>query len=201
MDRSITSIVAHSIEVKRSFFAEQSNDVERAAQIIVEAFKAGSKLLILGNGGSAADAQHIAGELVNRFLDADRRGLPAIALTTDGGVLTCISNDTGFENVFARQIEALGAPGDICLAISTSGNSANVVAAVKQARSQGMQVVGLLGRDGGQVAPHCDFALIVPSQDTQRIQETHNLIGHILCELIETAVFPDVTHEPTAAGK
>jgi D-sedoheptulose 7-phosphate isomerase len=200
VDRLITSIVADSIQVKRRFFAEHANDVERAAQIIVEAFKAGSKLLILGNGGSAADAQHIAGELVNRFLDGNRRGLPAIALTTDGGVLTCIANDTGFENIFARQIEALGARGDICLAISTSGNSPNVVAAVKQARSQGMQTVGLLGRDGGQVAPLCDLALIVPSKDTQRIQETHNLIGHILCELIETAVFPDLTHEQTAGG-
>ena len=111
--------------------------------------------------------------------------------TTDGGVLTCIANDTGFENVFARQIEAIGTKGDVCLAISTSGQSANIVVACEQARSQEIKVIGLLGRDGGRVAPRCDLALVVPSEDTQRIQETHNLIGHILCELIESEIFPE----------
>jgi D-sedoheptulose 7-phosphate isomerase len=125
---------------------------------------------------------------VNRFLQ-ERRGLPAIALTTDGGVLTCIANDSGFEQVFARQIEAIGNEGDVCLAISTSGQSPNIVRACEQARSQKISVIGLLGRDGGKVAPLCDVALIVSSDDTQRIQETHNLVGHILCELIESAVF------------
>jgi D-sedoheptulose 7-phosphate isomerase len=156
--------------------------------MIAGAFYAGGKLLIFGNGGSAADAQHIAGELVNRFL-LKRRALPAIALTTDGGVLTCIANDAGFENVFARQIEALGAKGDVCVAISTSGTSPNVLAACQQARTQGMKVIGLLGRDGGSVKSLCDLALVVESEDTQRIQETHNLIGHILCELIESELF------------
>src|SRR5205823_4483517 len=150
---------------------------------VVHAFNANGKLLVFGNGGSAADAQHIAGELVNRFLQ-QRIALPAIALNTDGGVLTCIANDTGFENVFARQIEALGTKGDVCLAISTSGTSPNVVAACERARSQQMKVIGLLGRDGGTVKSLCDLALIVESNDTQRIQETHNLIGHVLCELI-----------------
>src|SRR3954447_9528786 len=117
----ISRIVADSIEVKRRYFAEHAAEVERAATMIADAFKAGSKLLLLGNGGSAGDAQHIAGEFINRFLPQDRRALPAIALSTDGGVLTCIANDTGFENVFARQVEALGAPGDVCLAITTSG--------------------------------------------------------------------------------
>ena len=187
MTERITSIVADSLDVKRRFFDSHSKDVENAAAMITTALKAGGKLLVFGNGGSAADAQHIAGELVNRFL-RKRRGLPAIALTTDGGVLTCIANDTGFENVFARQIEAIGNQGDVCLAISTSGASANVIAACEQARTQGIKVIGLLGRDGGRVAPQCDLALIVPSEDTQRIQETHNLIGHILCELIEKAV-------------
>ena len=157
--------------------------------MISDVLKSGGKLLIFGNGGSAADAQHIAGELVNRFLQK-RRGLPAIALSTDGGVLTCIANDTGFENVFARQIEAVGNKGDVCLAISTSGQSANIIIACEQARWQRIKVIGLLGRDGGRVAPLCDLALIVPSDDTQRIQETHNLVGHILCELIETEMFP-----------
>ena len=188
MTDRISAIVADSLEVKRRFFSEHGKDVQYAAQLIAEAFKANGKLLVFGNGGSAADAQHIAGELVNRFLQ-QRRALPAIALTTDGGVLTCIGNDSGFENVFARQIEALGTKGDVCLAISTSGTSPNVIAACVEAREQGVTVIGLLGRDGGGVAPLCDLALIVPSDDTQRIQETHNLIGHIICELIESKLF------------
>ena len=115
--------------------------------------------------------------------------MPAIALSTDGGVLTCIANDTGFENIFARQVEALGTSVDVCLAISTSGTSENIVRAVEQARSQGLKIIGLLGRDGGRVGQLCDLALIVPSPDTQRIQETHNLIGHVICELVEIALF------------
>ena len=189
MTDRISAIVADSLEVKRRFFAAHAADVERAAQIIASAFKANGKLLVFGNGGSAADAQHIAGELVNRFLQ-QRKALPAIALTTDGGVLTCIANDTGFENVFARQIEALGSRGDVCLAISTSGKSPNVTLACEQAHKQGIAVIGLLGRDGGSVAALCDLALIVPSDDTQRIQETHNLIYHIICELVESVLFP-----------
>ena len=189
MTDRISAIVADSLDVKRRFFDAHADDVRRAAGMIAAAFKANGKFLVFGNGGSAADAQHIAGELVNRFLQK-RRGLPAIALTTDGGVLTCVANDTGFENIFARQIEALGTRGDVCLAISTSGTSANVIIACRQAREQGIKVIGLLGRDGGSVASLCDLALIVPSQDTQRIQETHNLLGHIICELIEAELFP-----------
>ena len=188
MTDQISAIVADSLEVKRRFFDAHAGDVERAAQMIAAAFKAKGKLLVFGNGGSAADAQHIAGELVNRFLQ-ERKALPAIALATDGGVLTCIANDTGFDNVFARQIEALGTKGDVCLAISTSGRSPNITAACEQARKQEVTVVGLLGRDGGPAAALCDLALIVPSDDTQRIQETHNLIGHIICELIESELF------------
>jgi D-sedoheptulose 7-phosphate isomerase len=185
----ISSIVAQSLDVKRRFFSEHSKEVARAADLISETFNAGGKLLLFGNGGSSADAQHIAGEFVNRFCVDERRALPAIALSTDGGVLTCIANDTGFERVFARQVEAFGARGDACLAISTSGNSPNVLMAVEQARSQGLKTIGLLGRDGGTVAPLCDLALIVGSDDTQRIQETHNLIGHIICELVERRLF------------
>ena len=190
MNDRIAAIVADSLEVKRRYFAEHAAEVESAAEMIAVAFDAGGKLLLFGNGGSAADAQHIAGEFVNRFLPQDRRALPAIALSTDGGVLTCIANDTGFENVFARQVLALGKQGDVCLAISTSGNSPNVVAGIEAARSLGMKVIGLLGRDGGRCAALCDLALVVPSDDTQRIQETHNLIGHILCELVERTLFP-----------
>jgi D-sedoheptulose 7-phosphate isomerase len=147
-------------------------------------------LLLFGNGGSAADAQHIAGEFINRFLPQDRRALPALALSTDGGVLTCIANDTGFENIFARQVEALGVRGDVCLAITTSGNSPNVIAAIEQAHAKELKVIGLLGRDGGRCAELCDLALVVSSNDTQRIQETHNLIGHVVCELVEMILFP-----------
>src|SRR5258708_20773254 len=182
MTDRISAIVADSLDVKRRFFDAHAGDVQRAAGLIAAALKVNGKFLVFGNGGSAADAQHIAGELVNRFLQK-RRGLPAIALTTDGGVLTCVANDTGFENVFARQIEALGIKGDVCLAISTSGTSPNVVAACEQARQQGMRVIGLLGRDGGTVKSLCDITLIVESNDTPRIQETHNLIGHIIFEL------------------
>jgi D-sedoheptulose 7-phosphate isomerase len=185
----IESIVADSLDVKRSYFAGHAEEVARAASLIAETFASGGKLLIFGNGGSAADAQHIAGEFVNRFLLEKRKALPAIALSTDGGILTCIANDTGFERVFARQVEAFGVRGDVCLAISTSGTSPNVVRAVEQARSQGLKTIGLLGRDGGRVARLCDLALTVPCQDTQRIQETHNLIGHIICELVEIALF------------
>ncbi len=190
MTDHISAIVADSLEVKRRYFAEHAADVERAAIMMADCFRAGGKLLLVGNGGSAADAQHIAGEFINRFLPQDRRALPAIALSTDGGVLTCIANDTGFENVFARQVEALGARGDICLAITTSGNSPNIIAAIEQARAKEMKVIGLLGRDGGRCAPLCDLALVVGSDDTQRIQETHNLIGHVVCELVELILFP-----------
>ncbi len=189
MSDRISAIVAESLEVKRRFFEAHAADIERAAELIARAVNEGGKVLVFGNGGSAADAQHITGELVNRFLQ-DRRALPAIALTTDGGVLTCIANDTGFENVFARQVEALGAKGDICLAISTSGTSPNIVFACERARTQDIKVIGLLGRDGGTVAALCNLALIVPSNDTQRVQETHNLVGHILCELVEEKLFP-----------
>lgn len=190
MSDHISAIVAASLEVKRRYFAEHAAEVERAATMIAEAFDANGKLLIFGNGGSSCDAQHIAGEFINRFLHQDRRALPALALSTDGGVLTCIANDTGFENIFARQIEAFGARGDLCLAITTSGNSSNIIAAIEQARVRGLKVIGLLGRDGGRVRALCDLALVVSSDDTQRIQETHNLIGHILCELVELKLFP-----------
>lgn len=191
MQDTITSIVAASLEVKRHYFAEHAAEVAAAARLIADAFASGRKLLLCGNGGSAADAQHVAGEFVNQFLRKGRRALPAMALTTDGGVLTCVANDTGFERVFARQVEALGAEGDVLLAITTSGHSPNVLAAAHAARERGMRVVGLLGRDGGPVRPLCDAAMIVPSADTQRIQETHNLIGHILCHLVEQELFGD----------
>jgi len=191
MINHISAIVAQSLEVKRRYFAGHAEDLVRAAEIIAESFRAGGKVLLCGNGGSSTDAQHIAGELVNQFSRVKRRALPALALSTDGGVLTSIANDTGFENVFARQVEAFGARNDVLVAITTSGTSANIVAAVERARAQGLKVIGLLGRDGGAVAPLCDLALVVESADTQRIQETHNLISHILCELVERMLFKE----------
>lgn len=191
MINRIKSIVDDSLGVKQRYFEEHADEVLRAGLMIADCFRAGGKLLIFGNGGSAADAQHIAGEFVNRFSVEDRRALPAIALSTDGGVLTCIANDTGFEKVFARQVEAFGARGDVCLAISTSGNSPNVLAAIEEARAREMKIIGMLGRDGGACAALCDLALVVKSNDTQRIQETHNLIGHIICEMVEMALFGD----------
>jgi D-sedoheptulose 7-phosphate isomerase len=197
MNDHISTIVAASLEVKRRYFAEHAQEVQRAATVIADCFREGGKLLLCGNGGSAADAQHIAGEFINRFLPQNRRALPAIALSTDGGVLTCIANDTGFENIFARQVEALGARGDVCLVITTSGNSQNIINAIEQARAKEMKVIGLLGRDGGSCAALCDLALVVESEDTQRIQETHNLIGHIICEVVELLLFP---HGETEKG-
>lgn len=190
MHERISAIVAESIEVKRRYFAEHAEDVVRAASMIAATFGAGGKLLLCGNGGSSTDAQHVAGEFVNQFGRIKRRALPALALSTDGGVLTSVANDTGFEQVFARQVEAFGERGDVLIAITTSGTSVNVVRACEAARSKELKVIGLLGRDGGEVAPLCDLALVVRSQDTQRIQETHNLIGHILCELVEHTLFP-----------
>ena len=187
----IAAAVSESVEVKRRFFDAHALEVARAAQAIAAAFARGGKLLVCGNGGSAADAQHVAGEFVNQFLVKNRRALPALALTTDGGVLTCVANDTGFERVFARQVEAFGARGDVLLAITTSGNSGNVEAAARAARERGVTVVGLLGRDGGRVRHLCDLALVVESADTQRIQETHNLVGHVLCDLVERILFSD----------
>ena len=186
----IASTVAHSVEVKQRYFAEHAEQVAAAALIIADSFRTGGKLLLCGNGGSAADAQHIAGEFVNRLLHQDRRALPALALSTDGGVLTSIANDTGFERVFSRQVEAFGERGDVLIAITTSGTSLNIVRACEAAREKELKVIGLLGRDGGAVAPLCDLALVVASDDTQRIQETHNLVGHILCELVEHTLFP-----------
>ncbi|MEW6765585.1 MAG: D-sedoheptulose 7-phosphate isomerase [Pseudomonadota bacterium] len=160
--------------------------VEAIGKILVEALRRGGRIFICGNGGSAADAQHIAAELVGRFAHP-RRGLPAIALTTDTSALTSIGNDFGFDHVFARQVEALAREGDILIGISTSGNSRNVIEAVTVARGHGVVTIGLLGGAGGELKDKVDHALIVPSPDTPRIQECHILIGHIWCAMIDEA--------------
>jgi D-sedoheptulose 7-phosphate isomerase len=159
-------------------------DVEAAARQWAECLAQGGKLLFCGNGGSAADSQHLAAELTGRLVE-DRRPLAALALTTDSSALTCIANDYDFDAVFARQVEALGRPGDCLVAISTSGMSGNVVRAVETARRLRVGTVGLLGRDGGRLASLCDVPIIVPSLVTARVQEAHIFIGHMLCALVE----------------
>lgn len=154
------------------------------AAAVSACFAAGGRLLICGNGGSAADSQHIAGEFVGRF-KRERRAAAAIALSSDTSILTCLGNDYGFDTVFERQVEAYGRPGDVLLGISTSGNSANVVKAAVKAKAQGMKVLGFLGCGGGKLAPLCDIAFSVPSKDTPRVQEMHGLAMHCFCALVE----------------
>ncbi|HKT72995.1 MAG TPA: D-sedoheptulose 7-phosphate isomerase [Steroidobacteraceae bacterium] len=161
--------------------------VHAAADMMAEALNAGNKLMFCGNGGSAADSQHLAAEFTGRFV-ADRRPLAALALSTDTSALTCIANDYSFADVFYRQVLSLGKPGDCLIAISTSGNSANVLRAVEAARSVKARVIGLLGRDGGKLRQECDLAIIVPSGTTARIQEAHIFIGHTWCGLVERAL-------------
>ena len=158
--------------------------IEVAAEICIDSLKNGGKILIFGNGGSAADAQHIAAELVGRY-KLERKGLSAIALSTDTSVLTAIANDYGYEHVFDRQIEALANPEDVAVGISTSGNSDNVINALKLAKNIGCKSIGLSGKSGGNINKICDVNLIIPSKDTARIQEMHILVGHIICHLIE----------------
>lgn len=158
--------------------------IQAVAAELIAAVQAGGKLLFCGNGGSAADCQHIAAELTGRFI-LDRRPLPALSLTTDTSALTCIGNDYSFDDVFSRQVQGLGRPGDVLVGISTSGNSENVIRAVTSARAQGLRTVGLLGRDGGKLKALCNHSIVVPSSTTARIQEMHILIGHTLCGLVE----------------
>ncbi len=162
-------------------------DIERAAALLAGALGGGRKLMLCGNGGSAADSQHIAAELTGRFIK-DRRPLAALALTTDTSALTCIANDYSYEDVFARQVTGLGVRGDCLIGISTSGNSKNVIRAVEAAREIGIHVIGLLGREGGALAALCDVPIVVPSAVTARIQEAHIFIGHTLCGLVESAL-------------
>jgi D-sedoheptulose 7-phosphate isomerase len=167
-----------------AFLDRDAEDLLTLARWCAGSLRAGGKILLFGNGGSAADAQHLAAEFVNRF-DRDRPALAAIALATDGSVLTSIGNDASFEAVFARQIEALGRPGDVAIGITTSGNSPNVLAGLLTARRLGLKTASLLGRDGGAAASAAELRLIVPGETTARIQEVHILAGHLLCRLVE----------------
>jgi len=164
--------------------AADAESIEHAASVLVESLRAGGKVLIFGNGGSAADAQHIAAELVGRFT-VDRKPLPAIALTVDTSALTAIANDYGYDHVFDRQLRALGRPGDVAIAITTSGRSESIVKTVRSAREMGMKVIGLTGAKGKAFAELCDAAVVVPTEETARIQELHLTIGHLLCAIVE----------------
>jgi D-sedoheptulose 7-phosphate isomerase len=189
MPIKIEDIVQDSITAKRRFFETHADRVKQAADCIIAALRSGHKLLLFGNGGSAADAQHIAAEFVNRYR-ANRPALAALALTTDSSVITSIGNDSSYEEIFSRQIEALGHPGDVAIAISTSGNSPNVLLAAERARAKGIYTIGLTGCDGGRLGAAVDLHLHVANSLTARVQEVHILVGHILCEFVEEAFVP-----------
>lgn len=186
------NVAAASVQRLRAvlddFYAHNLAQVTDAAGAIASALAGGRKLLAFGNGGSAAEAQHLVAELVNRF-NLERPPLPALALTTDSSVLTSIANDYKFEDIFSKQIKALGMDGDVALGISTSGNSPNVIKGLGAARSRNMVTIGLTGRDGGDMLSLCDLLIRVPSDETARIQEVHNLVSHLVCELVDTILF------------
>ncbi len=186
----IDSIVADSVRIKESFFSSSKAEIARAAGVIAASLRSGGKILLFGNGGSAADAQHIAAEFVGRFLP-DRSPLPAISLATDTSAITAIGNDYGYEQVFARQVEAHGRRGDIAIAISTSGNSPSVLGAIDSARSKELFTIGLTGASGGGMLDRVDILFRIPSSATPRIQEIHILLGHIICELVDRELFSE----------
>lgn len=188
MKEAITKIIQESADLKLRFTQKNAEILSQVIKLLVEAFKAGNKLLLFGNGGSAADAQHIAAEFINRYL-IERPPLPAIALTTDTSVLTSISNDYSFQDVFVKQIKALGKAGDVAIGISTSGKSVNVLKGIKVAKEMGLKTVALVGGDGGELAKITDLALVVESASTPRIQEVHITIGHIICEMVDLMLF------------
>ncbi|MFH1313364.1 MAG: D-sedoheptulose 7-phosphate isomerase [Candidatus Eisenbacteria bacterium] len=186
--------ISDSLRAASEVFAETAascrDEIAAASRAAAECIKAGGKLMLCGNGGSAADAQHIAAEMTVKMKRV-RSPLPAFALTTNTSLLTAQANDLGFDTVFSRQIESLGREGDVLIAISTSGNSPNILRGAETARDMGIKVVGLTGRDGGKLAPMSDIAISVPSDDVPRIQEAHIAIGHLICEFAENTFFPD----------
>lgn len=188
MEDLIHQLLEDSLTVKRTAITAAAGPLAAAAEMLAGCIASGHKILIFGNGGSAADAQHLAAEFVNRF-EIERRPLPMLALTTDTSVLTSIANDYAFEQVFAKQVRALGAPGDVAWGISTSGNSPNVLAGLEAGRSQGLRTLAMVGR-GGRMAETAELVLSVPADVTARIQETHITMGHMLCALVDRLLFP-----------
>ena len=188
MKKIIVTELEESASIKESMTISLTDIIAEAARIIINAYRADKKLLLIGNGGSAADAQHIATEFVGR-LNLERKAMPAIALTTDTSLLTALTNDYGFDTIFRRQVEAMAEAGDVLLAITTSGTSPNIIEGVKTAKDHGVTVIGLTGRNGGTLKDIANLSIIVPSENTQRIQEAHITIGHIICHLVERALF------------
>jgi D-sedoheptulose 7-phosphate isomerase len=180
----LRSSLREHLEAIQSLLDSKLGEIEQAGLLICKTLREGNKVLICGNGGSAADAQHIAAELVGRY-EQERRSFPAIALTTDTSALTALSNDYGYEQVFARQLQGLAVAGDVLISISTSGNSPNVIKAAEQARALGCKVIGLTGCTGEPLATNCDIAIVVPSNRTSRVQEAHITIGHLWCEMVD----------------
>lgn len=197
---SFALIAAHAesgAALRRDFFASQADGVREAAFKTALALARGRKILLCGNGGSAADAQHIAAEFVNRFL-LDRPPLPALALSTDTSILTAVGNDFGFDQIYAKQVQAMGQPEDVLIGISTSGNSANVLAALRVARQRGMITIGLTGQGGGLMPPLCDVLLTVPHASTPLVQEMHIAAGHLICMLVDHFLFENITELTSA---
>lgn len=189
----IKSSISESISVKTALMNNCVTEIETIGKKLAEIIGDGGKILFCGNGGSAADSQHLAAELVVRLRSSiNRKAIPGLALTVDSSILTAGGNDIGFENVFARGVEAYGDDGDALIAISTSGNSVNVLNAVREAKQREIITIGLLGGTGGTILPECDLSVVVPSRVTARIQESHILVGHIWCEMIEEINFPDL---------
>jgi len=189
MKEKIARDIQESISVKSDLLRSHVSLIEQAAKIVYDCFRRGNKVIFFGNGGSASDSQHLAAEFVGRY-EKERRGLAAIALTTDTSILTAVSNDYSFERVFERQIEALGSKGDVAFGISTSGNSKNVLLAIRRAKLQGLTTIGFSGRSGGELHSLVDLSIVVPSDKTSRIQESHIMIGHIICERIDELFHP-----------
>jgi D-sedoheptulose 7-phosphate isomerase len=194
VDKIIEKALRETVKVTEDFVSENARNLSLLSERIASAFTGDRKLMICGNGGSAADAQHIAAEFVNRFI-LERPPLPAIALTTDTSIITSIGNDYSFDEIFSKQVKALGMEGDVLLVISTSGNSRNVISAVKAARSLGMYTVALTGRDGGSLSPLVDMALVVKHNATPRIQEAHQFALHVLCQLVDYILFQHGSQE------
>ena len=188
MKEAVLRELEESANIKRMMAQNLSDIIGEATQMILKAYRAGGKVFLIGNGGSAADAQHIAAELVGRF-KLERGGLPAIALTTDTSVLTALANDYGYDTVFSRQLEALANDKDVLIAITTSGTSANILKAVETAHSKGVVVIALTGEKGGKLKGTADLTIMVPSDNTPRIQEAHITIGHIICHVVEKGLF------------
>jgi D-sedoheptulose 7-phosphate isomerase len=185
----LRALAADSARVQERFFAEQAPLVLAVGGVLVDALRAGRKVLVFGNGGSAADAQHLAAELVGRYL-YDRPGLPAIALTTDPSIMTAVANDMGYDAVFRRQVEAHGQPGDVAIGISTSGRSRSVVDALRVAKERGLVTVAMTGNGGGSLSGAVDHLIDAPSPDTPRVQELHGLVIHLLCQIVEETLYP-----------